>query len=81
MSLTYVVSIRYYGRKNSRETLIGAVFVVNLNTNLINVTLPGTDPAIDSYSGFFDNGKRQSTGMGEWLKEEGVAAGDEGISD
>jgi len=33
----------------------------------------GTDPGIDSYSGFFDNGHRKSTGLGEWLKERGVA--------
>jgi len=32
----------------------------------------GTDAAIDSYSGFFDNGHKKSTGMGEWLKEQGV---------
>ena len=28
----------------------------------------GTDPGIDSYSGFYDNGHRQATGLGEWLK-------------
>ncbi len=32
----------------------------------------GTDPRIDSYSGFHDNGRRKSTGMGEWLHGEGV---------
>jgi nicotinamidase/pyrazinamidase len=32
----------------------------------------GTDPAIDSYSGFFDNGHRKSTGMGDYLKGRGV---------
>ena len=32
----------------------------------------GTDPRVDSYSGFHDNGRRNSTGMGEWLKGEGV---------
>ena len=32
----------------------------------------GTDPGIDSYSGFFDNGHRKSTGLGEWLKIKGV---------
>jgi nicotinamidase/pyrazinamidase len=32
----------------------------------------GTDPEIDSYSGFYDNGHRRSTGMGEWLKQRGV---------
>lgn len=34
----------------------------------------GTDPEVDSYSGFFDNGRRKSTGMGEWLQEQGVDA-------
>jgi nicotinamidase/pyrazinamidase len=32
----------------------------------------GTDPGIDSYSGFFDNGHRKSTGLGEWLHAKGV---------
>jgi nicotinamidase/pyrazinamidase len=33
----------------------------------------GTDAGIDSYSGLFDNGRRKSTGLGEWLKASGVA--------
>lgn len=32
----------------------------------------GTDPRVDSYSGFFDNGKRRATGLGAWLKASGV---------
>ncbi len=32
----------------------------------------GTAPDIDSYSGFFDNGHRKATGLGEYLKEQGV---------
>jgi len=32
----------------------------------------GTDPRVDSYSGFHDNGRRKSTGLGEWLRGEGV---------
>lgn len=32
----------------------------------------GTDPSIDSYSGFFDNGHRKATGLGDWLKARGV---------
>ena len=32
----------------------------------------GTDPAIDSYSGFFDNGHRKSTGLADFLKVHGV---------
>jgi nicotinamidase/pyrazinamidase len=32
----------------------------------------GTDPAVDSYSGFFDNGKRKATGLAEWLRSRWV---------
>lgn len=32
----------------------------------------GTDPGVDSYSGFFDNGRRASTGLGEYLNARGV---------
>ncbi len=32
----------------------------------------GTDPEIDSYSGFFDNGHRRATGLGDYLRERGV---------
>lgn len=32
----------------------------------------GTDPEIDSYSGFFDNGKRKATGLGDWLHERWI---------
>jgi nicotinamidase/pyrazinamidase len=32
----------------------------------------GTDPTIDSYSGFFDNGHKKSTGMGDWLQARGI---------
>lgn len=33
----------------------------------------GVDPQIDSYSGFFDNGHRRSTGLGQWLKSKGIS--------
>jgi len=33
----------------------------------------GTDPKIDSYSGFADNGHRKSTGLAEWLRKRMVA--------
>jgi len=33
----------------------------------------GTDPGIDSYSGFFDNGHRRGTGLAPWLKDKGVS--------
>lgn len=32
----------------------------------------GTDPSIDSYSGFFDNGHKKATGMGDWLKAHAI---------
>ncbi|HEX6243412.1 MAG TPA: bifunctional nicotinamidase/pyrazinamidase, partial [Polyangiales bacterium] len=32
----------------------------------------GTDARIDSYSGFFDNGHRKATGLGDYLKQQGV---------
>jgi len=34
----------------------------------------GTNREIDSYSGFFDNGQRRSTGLGEYLRERGVTS-------
>lgn len=34
----------------------------------------GTDPAIDSYSGFFDNGRRKATGLADYLRGRGVTA-------
>ena len=32
----------------------------------------GVDPQIDSYSGFFDNGRNRSTGMGDYLNQRGI---------
>lgn len=32
----------------------------------------GTDPEIDSYSAFFDNGRKKSTGLGDYLKGRGI---------
>lgn len=32
----------------------------------------GTDPRVDSYSGFFDNGRRGATGLDAWLRKAGV---------
>lgn len=51
----------------------GAEFVKELDvTKITKVFTKGTDPGIDSYSGFFDNGHRKSTGLGEYLKQQGV---------
>lgn len=33
----------------------------------------GTGPAIDSYSAFFDNSRRRSTGLGGYLRQQGVS--------
>lgn len=51
----------------------GAQFHPGLDTKRIARVFPkGTDATIDSYSGFFDNGKRKATGLGDWLKAKGV---------
>jgi nicotinamidase/pyrazinamidase len=51
----------------------GAEFVAGLDVSRVaRVVRKGTDAEIDSYSGFYDNGHRRSTGMGEWLSERGV---------
>ena len=34
----------------------------------------GTDPEIDSYSAFFDNGQRKSTGLADYLHGKGVTS-------
>lgn len=56
----------------------GAQFVETLELdrapNGVEVFQKGTDPTIDSYSAFFDNGHRKDTGLGEWLKEMGVSS-------
>jgi nicotinamidase/pyrazinamidase len=51
----------------------GAAFPAQLATVRISkIFQKGTDPKIDSYSGFFDNGHRKATGLGEYLKEKQV---------
>ena len=51
----------------------GAEFVAGLDVSRVaKVFQKGIDPGIDSYSGFYDNGHRRSTGMGEYLRERGV---------
>jgi len=51
----------------------GAAFVAGLQTaKVARIFQKGTDPDIDSYSGFFDNGHRKATGLGEYLKSKGV---------
>ena len=51
----------------------GAELVPELDgSGITKIFKKGTDPAIDSYSGFYDNGHRKSTGLAEWLREQGV---------
>ena len=52
---------------------LGAEFVGSLNCDGIHhVVRKGTDRRIDSYSGFFDNGHRRSTGLSEYLREQQI---------
>jgi nicotinamidase/pyrazinamidase len=51
----------------------GAEFSSLLDTKKIEAIFrKGMDPNIDSYSGFFDNGKKKATGMGAYLKGRGI---------
>lgn len=51
----------------------GAELVDELDQSKITkIFQKGTDIDIDSYSGFFDNGHRKATGLGDYLKEKGV---------
>lgn len=55
----------------------GAEFAADLNVGGIDhVIRKGTDRSLDSYSGFFDNGHRKATGLGDYLRQRGVAAVD-----
>jgi len=47
----------------------GAEFSKELNMNKVEAIFrKGTDPEIDSYSGFYDNGHRKTTGLADYLK-------------
>jgi len=51
----------------------GAELAPGLDTGrIVHVVRMGTDPRIDSYSGFFDNGRRRSTGLDTFLRQQGV---------
>jgi nicotinamidase/pyrazinamidase len=49
----------------------GAELHVEIPTPTV-VFRKGTDPDIDSYSAFFDNGHRKSTGLRDWLRTKHV---------
>ncbi len=51
----------------------GSDLAADLNsTEIDHIVLKGTDPAVDSYSGFFDNDRGHATGLETFLKEKGV---------
>lgn len=51
----------------------GAEFVDDLDVDGFDeVFQKGTDPRYDSYSGFYDNGHKKATGLGMYLREQGV---------
>jgi len=51
----------------------GAMFVKRYDDRRVEAIFrKGTNPEIDSYSGFFDNGRKKSTGLGDYLKGRGV---------
>lgn len=51
----------------------GADFVKGLDVGqFTKIFQKGVDVEIDSYSGFFDNGRRRDTGLARWLRDQGV---------
>lgn len=55
------------------QDTFGADFPDQLNMNRVEAIFrKGTDPEIDSYSGFYDNGHRKSTGLSSYLKGKGI---------
>ncbi len=53
----------------------GADFAPSLDMRRVEAIFrKGTDPEIDSYSGFFDNGRRKSTGLADYLRGKGVTS-------
>jgi nicotinamidase/pyrazinamidase len=55
------------------ENSPGASFAAALDiASIDHVVRKGSDPAVDSYSGFFDNGRRNATGLESFLRERDV---------
>jgi len=51
----------------------GAELAPGLDTRrIVHVVRKGTDPRIDSYSGFFDNARRRATGLEGFLRQQDV---------
>ena len=56
------------------QETFGAEFVQELDTTKITKIFPkGTDKTVDSYSGFFDNGRRGDTGLHDYLQSNNVS--------
>lgn len=56
------------------QNTLGAAFAETLKMDKVKkVFQKGTDPEIDSYSGFYDNGHLRATGLGDYLKAQGVS--------
>jgi nicotinamidase/pyrazinamidase len=55
------------------QDTFGAEFHSALNADAIDTTIyKGQDPEIDSYSAFFDNGRRHQTDLDNWLKRHHI---------
>ena len=55
------------------QNSFGAMFHNALNTgNIAKIVQKGTHAEVDSYSGFFDNGRRQQTELDDYLKSKAV---------
>ncbi len=55
------------------QNTFGASFSADLDTRSITrVFQKGTDQQVDSYSGFYDNGKKKDTGLSQFLKDRNV---------
>lgn len=58
------------------QNTVGSAFAPGLDISRVRkIFRKGTAPGIDSYSGFFDNGQRRATGLGDHLleSEKGVS--------
>lgn len=55
------------------QNTLGADFHAGLDrARLTHIVKKGIDRDIDSYSGFFDNGRRKATGLGDYLRQHGA---------
>ena len=55
------------------QNSFGAMFKKGLNTEGVHkIIQKGTDPEVDSYSGFFDNGRRKQTELDDYLSSKNV---------